>query len=105
MTERWHYGTDRLEIALRNFFGQEHDFMRLYLTVPSQCEVRIMISTRPECTHHLKLEPEQVLGFIEDTLEKIKDYLGLSMRLVEIRKMEGLTAFAAEENQVNTFQN
>ena len=100
ITERWHYGSDRLEIALRNFFGHEHDFMRLYLAVLSPKEVRIMVSSKPECLNHMELEPEQALGFIQDTLEQIEDYLGLSMKLAEIRRMDGLTAFAMEEQLV-----
>lgn len=100
IAERWHYGSDRLEVALRNFFGQEHDFMRFYLAVLSPKEVRVMVCPKPEYTNHKELEPEQALGFIQDTLEQIEDYLGLSMKLAEIRRIDGLTAFAAEERQI-----
>ncbi|MCL1854512.1 MAG: hypothetical protein FWF86_02165 [Clostridia bacterium] len=100
IAERWHYGSDRLEVALRNFFGQEHDYLRFYPAVLSPKEVRVMVSSKPECWNGEELEPEQALGFIQDVLEQIEDCLGLSMKLAEIRRMDSLTAFAAEEHQV-----
>ena len=42
LTSRWHYGSDRLETALRNFFGEEHNDMLLHVAVISPEEVRVL---------------------------------------------------------------
>ena len=48
LTERWHYGGERLETALRNFFGREHGHMLLRVAVVSPQEVRVLCYPRDE---------------------------------------------------------
>ncbi len=96
-TERWHYGSDRLEVALRNFFGEEHDRMKMHVAVVSPEEVRVLVASTLEYASKADLTAERALGYIEETIEQIENYLGLSMNLIDIRTLANWTAFAAEE--------
>lgn len=100
ITERWHYGSERLETALRNFFGEEHDHMKLHVAVISPEEVRVMVSVRPGRRAKAELTSQSAVEYIEETTQQIQNYLGLSMTLVDIKTLPSLTAFAAEEHQI-----
>lgn len=100
LTERWHYGSDRLEVALRNFFGEEHDHMKLHVAVISPEEVRVMVSAKPHKPDKAEISPERALGYIRETIEQIQNYLGLSMTLTDMKALHSLTALAAEERQI-----
>ena len=93
LTERWHYGGERLETALRNFFGREHGLMLLRVAVVSPQEVRVVcfpVGAEP-------LSENAVFAYVQETADQIARYLGLSLKIREIRRMPGLTAFAADD--------
>lgn len=93
MSERWHYGSERLETALRNFFGREHDHMLLHVAVVSQQEVRVLCYPLDEQDG---LSENAAYDYIQETIEQIAGYLGLSLKVLEVRRIPGLMAFAAE---------
>ena len=92
LSGRWHYGSERLETALRNFFGTDHDHMRIRLAVVSPEEVRVVIC--PTADH--ELNRDKAAQYIEETIQQVENYLGLQMKVEEIRVLDGLTAFAAD---------
>ena len=96
---RWRYGSERLEIALRNFFGEEREHMTLHLAVLSPEEVRVLVCPKAK-EEKVELAADRLTAFIEETIEQIKNYLGLSMNIVSAWQMDGLTAFAADRQQV-----
>lgn len=93
LADRWHYGSERLEIALRNFFGREHGGMRIHVAVVSQEEVRVLC-------YPLSLEDgvseNAAYEYIQETVDQIQHYLGLSLKVLETRRLPGLEAFAAD---------
>ncbi|MDD3336231.1 MAG: hypothetical protein PHI98_12060 [Eubacteriales bacterium] len=93
LTDRWHYGSERLETALRNFFGVQQDGMTMHIAVISPEEVRLLCY--PE-QRGAQLDEEQVTRYVNDTMVQISRYLGLEMNILEIRKLPGLCAFAME---------
>lgn len=95
ITERWHYGSERLGTALRNFFGEEFEQMNIHIAVVSPEEVRIVFSPRVDAAENAVTD-EMARGYIEETIERIQHYLGLSMSLTELRVMDGLVNFAAD---------
>ena len=95
ITERWHYGSERLAIALRNFFGEQHEQMIIHIAVVSPEEVRIVFSPLPEASENAASE-KRIREYIEETTEQIQNYLGLTMSLTEIRALNGLVDFAAD---------
>lgn len=95
ITERWHYGSERLAIALRNFFGEEYEKMNIHIAVVSPEEIRIVFSPKPGSAEKSMTESE-AKEYIEDTIERIQHYLGMNMTLKEIRMLNGLVDFASE---------
>jgi len=95
ITERWHYGSERLATALRNFFGEEYEHMNIHIAVVSPEEVRVVFSPKPETEGNPQAEA-MARSYIEETIEQIEHYLGLSMSLSEMKVLNGLVDFAAD---------
>jgi len=95
LTGPWHYGSDRLEVALRNFYGTGQDSMTIYVAVVSPEEVRVLACPWPQFVDNDTFGPDVVMEYLEETNEQIEQYLGLKMKVVEIRMLSGLTAFAS----------
>ena len=95
ITSRWHYGSERLGTALQNFFGEEHDHLSIYLAVISPEEIRVAICPRRGDTEHAVSLPKAE-AYIEETIEQVQNYLGLSLTVSELCVRDGLTDFAAE---------
>jgi hypothetical protein len=94
ITERWHYGSERLATALKNFFGDQYEQMNIHIAVVSPEEVRVVFSPRPDS--EASATPEKVRSYVEETIERIQHYLGLNMSLTEFRILNGLVDFAAD---------
>lgn len=93
LTSRWHYGSERLETALRNFFGARQRDMYLHVAVISPEEVRVLCYP---VTGDGTLLESAVRAYVEETAQQIDHYLGLHMQVAEVRLVPGLSAFAAE---------
>ena len=88
MSVRWHYGSDRLESALRNFFGRGYSHMLMHVAVVSPEEVRILCY--PE-NADFDVSENIAYDYMRETLEQIENYLGLHMDIVEVCRLSGLT--------------
>lgn len=95
ITERWHYGSERLAIALRNFFGEQYQQMNIHIAVVSPEEVRIVFSPRPDSPAGITPETK-TREYIEETIQQIQHYLGLNMSLSELKVLGGLIEFAQD---------
>lgn len=93
LTERWHYGSDRLEVALRNFFGGDQPHMLVHVAVVSQDEVRVLCYPRCEGK---KLDQAGVQSFIEEVAQQVENYMGLRMKVLDVQEIPGLCVFARE---------
>ena len=91
---RWHYGSERLEVALRNFFGHQHDHMILHVAVVSQQEVRVLCYPADK----EGVSENAAFDYVQETAEQIGHYLGLSMKVLDVRRVPGLMAFVTENN-------
>ncbi len=99
ITGRWHYGSERLGTALKNFFGEQFEHYYIHLAVVSPEEIRVVFCPgRGDEEHALSLPRAQ--KFVEETVEQVRNYLGLSMTVAEITIRDGLTDFAAECNRL-----
>lgn len=92
LTERWHYGSDRLEVALRNFFGGDQPHMLVHVAVVSQDEVRVLCYPGGSDA----LDEEKVSAFISEVAQQVENYMGLRMTVLDVMKLPGLSAFARE---------
>lgn len=95
ITGRWHYGSERLGTALQNFFGEEHDHLLIHLAVVSPEEICVVVCPKQGDTEH-NAALTKTKAYIEETIEQIHNYLGLSMVVAEISMRNGLIDFAAE---------
>ena len=67
--------------------------MLLRVAVVSPQEVRVVcfpVGAEP-------LGEKAVFAYVQETADQIARYLGLSLKIREIRRMPGLTAFAADD--------
>ena len=94
LTDRWHYGSDRLETALRNFFGNDHDHMLLHVAVVSPQEVRVLCYPQQPETG---ISENVASDYIHETVEQIERYLGLSMKVLTLRRVPGIEALTADQ--------
>lgn len=94
LVERWHYGSERLETALRNFFGTKHDHMLLHVAVISQEEARVLCYPTEIADG---LSENATYDYIQETVDQIDHYIGLSMKVIDVRRIAGLSSFAADQ--------
>lgn len=94
LSGRWHYGSDRLEVALRNFFGAELNGMRMLVSVLPDERIRLL------CCPMLGAEntPESITGVVakhaQDAMAHVAEYLDLELRIVDIQILPALTSLA-----------
>ena len=95
---RWQYGTERLELALRNIFGVEVQGLRILSCVlPGD---RIVLLGCPMLFHELLTEGNSMTGVItehvNDCIAHVDEFLGLDLSISTIRILPALTAMAKE---------
>ena len=93
MSERWHYGSDRLETALRNFFGRGYSHMLMHVAVISPEEVRVLCY--PESPDY-GVSENIAYDYMHETLEQIENYLGLHMSIINVCRISGLAELCAD---------
>lgn len=96
MSERWHYGSERLEVALRNFFGHQHDHMLMRVAVVSPQEVRVLCYPADE--HGVS--ENAAFEYVQETTDQVAHYLGLHMNVLGVNRVAGLADFAIEHGRV-----
>ncbi|MDD3411021.1 MAG: hypothetical protein PHY12_09465 [Eubacteriales bacterium] len=98
LSGRWHYGSERLETALRNFFGLEHDHLAVHLAIVSPDEMRVVVCPKMGAGMEMqkRLTAQRAEEFIREAAAQVENYLGLKLDIVEVDVLNGLTAFAAD---------
>jgi len=99
MMDRWHYGSDRLEIALRNFFGYEMDGMRMVTSVISPKRIRLLAC--PMLGSQLKESADSITGLVvahaNEAIEQVRIYMDLDMSVTGLRVLPKLTHLAVDK--------
>ena len=96
LSGRWHYGYERLEVALRNFFGVELQGMRIVPSVMQDETIRLL------CCPMLGAEVETdsitalVTQHAEAAMEHVREYLDLELHITNIHVLPMLTMLARE---------
>ena len=95
---RWHYGTQRLEMALRNIFGVEVAGLRILACVlPGD---RIILLGCPMLYHELETEENSMTGLVsrhvQDCIDHVDEYLGIDLTISAMHVLPALTAMAAD---------
>lgn len=95
---RWHYGNERLEVALRNFFGVELDGMRMLVSVLPDEQIRLLAC--PMHGSESQEEGESLTGEVTshamEAMASVREYLDLDLHIANIRVLPALTALAMD---------
>ena len=98
MMNQWHYGSERLENALRNnFFGRYYDDIYYWAAVLTPRHIRVLACQRKDGgdeTDESLLE--RTNQHIEQSMDNVKEYLGLDMNLVGIHILDNLKVLTKE---------
>lgn len=93
ITGRWHYGFERLEVALRNFFGVELNGMRMLVSVLPDERIYLLA-----CPMLGEEAVESISGVVhshaEESIAHVREYLGLHLSIASIRVLPALAALA-----------
>ena len=96
---RWHYGTERLEIALRNFFGVEIAGMRMVAAVLPDERIYLVAGAMRGAQ-----QPESITGVVtahvQECIEHVKEYLHLDLTMKNIRVLPHLRELARREERM-----
>lgn len=97
---RWHYGPERLEMALRNIFGVEVAGLRILTCVlPGE---RIVLLGCPMLYHETETAENSMTAVIsqhvQDCIDHVEEYLGIDLRITEMRVLPALTAMASDRD-------
>ncbi len=97
---RWQYGTERMELALRNIFGVEVRGLRILSCVlPGD---RIWLLGCPMRDHEQEAEGVSMTGIVtnhvQDCIEHVNEYLDLDLNISSIQVLPALTAMAAKRD-------
>ena len=95
---RWHYGTERLELALRNIFGVELDGLRILSCVlPGD---RIVLLGCPMLFHDAPSDGEAlerlIKDHVNDCIAHVDEFLGLDLSISSICVLPALTAMVKD---------
>lgn len=96
---RWHYGPERLEMALRNIFGVEVAGLRILSCVlPGE---RILLLGCPMHDHVVEAEGSSmtgvVSGHVQDCIDHVDEYLGIDLTIAAMHVLPALTAMARDK--------
>lgn len=93
LSGRWHYGSERLEVALRNFFGFELDGMRMLVSVLPDERIYLLA-----CPMLGEEAVDSISGVVskhaEESIAHVREYLDLHLNIASIRVLTNLTALA-----------
>ena len=96
---RWHYGPQRLEMALRNIFGVEVAGLRILSCVlPGE---RILLLGCPMLWHELEAEESSMTGVIsrhvQECIDHVDEFLGIDLTISAMHVLPALTAMAQDQ--------
>lgn len=97
---RWHYGPERLEMALRNIFGVEVAGLRILSCVlPGE---RIILLGCPMLGQETETAEGSMTGVVtshvQDCIGHVDEFLGIELSIASMRVLPALTAMAADQS-------
>lgn len=82
LADHWHYGADRLEVAMRNIFGAELNGIRILVSVLDGERICLLACPMLDQEH---LEPDEMARAVHSHAEwavgHVKEYLKIEMRI------------------------
>ena len=98
---RWHYGEDRLELALRNSFGGDVEGFHVLPTVHMNGQILVLCCALygVEKTMSEDSMTAMLTTHITDGIAHLKEFFGLELHISGIRVLPSLFALCTEETE------
>lgn len=95
---RWHYGKDRLEVALRTSFAGDLNGIHILPTVHSDGRILVLACPLRGVDNDMTVDSMTAMltTYTADSIQHMKDYFGLDLHISEIRVFPALTALCGE---------
>ena len=98
---RWHYGKDRLEVALRNSFAGDKNGIHILPMIHS--DGRILVLACPlhgvETEMTLDAMTAMLTSYTAESIEHMKEYFGVEMHIVGIRVLPALNSLCCDTDE------
>ncbi len=85
---RWHYGSERLEVALRNVFSNYVNNYYFGIAVVSSTTIRMIIAAFKQEDKEYPID-QSIMDALADALESIKQYLDLHINIKSVGVVDG----------------
>ena len=98
---RWHYGTDRLEMALRNSFAGDRNGIHILPTINT--DGRILVLACPlhgvETPLTVNAMTAMLTAYAAESIEHMKEYFGVEMHIIDIRVLQALNSLCCDTDE------
>ena len=98
---RWHYGKDRLEVALRNSFAGDKNGIHILPTVHPDGRILVLACPLHGVETELTLDAMTAMltSYTAESIEHMKEYSGVEMHIVEIRVLPALNSLCSNTDE------
>ena len=99
---RWHYGRERLEVALRTSFAGDLNGIHILPTIHSDGRIRILACPIHGVDTDMTVDTMTAMltTYTADSIEHMKEYFGLELHIIGIRVFPALTALCGNMDEV-----
>ena len=98
---RWHYGKERLEIALRTSFAGDLKGMHILPTIHSDGRILVLACPLHGVDNDMTVDTmtATLTTYAADSIEHMKEYFGLELHITGIRVFPALTALCGNMDE------
>lgn len=99
---RWHFGDERLEIALRNSFAGDLNGIHILPTIHPDGKILVLACPLHGVDTNMTVDTMTAMltTYVANSIEHMKEFLGLELHIVEIRVFPALTALCGDTENV-----
>ena len=100
LSGRWHYGPDRLELALRNSFGGDVEGVHVLPTVHTDGRILVLCCSLLDAETTLKTQDAMtalLTARIADGIAHMQEFFGLELHITGMKVLPSLYALCSDE--------
>ena len=99
---RWHYGKERLEVALRTSFAGDKDGIHILPTIHSDGRILVLACPLHGVDTDMTVDTMTAMltTYTADSISHMKEYFGLDLHITGIRVFPALTALCGDTDKV-----
>ena len=98
---RWHFGRERLEIALRNSFAGDLNGIHILPTIHSDGRILVLACPLHGVDTDMTIDTMTAMltSYTADSIQHMKEFFGLELHIVDIRVYPALTALCRKPDE------